>query len=82
MIKWHKVVDIPIKSHTKLYTYPSLEKNTVKTFSQLLKGNVDICVSSDNDLKYPTILMKMHIDTSDHKPIALKPYKRPVVQST
>ena len=26
-----------------------------------------------NDLKYATTLMKIHIDTNDHKPIALKP---------
>ena len=33
---------------------------------------------SDEDFEYQTTLMKMHIDTSDHIPIALKPYRIPV----
>ena len=36
-----------------------------------------IFATSDDYLEYPTILMKMQIDTGDHKLIALEPIQKP-----
>ena len=32
-------------------------------------------VATYQDLKYPIIIMKIHINTNDHKPKPLKPYQ-------
>ena len=54
---------------------PSLDENTKWALSKLLTDNADVFASLDDDLKYPTNLMKLHIDSSDHKAIALKLYR-------
>ena len=37
-------------------------------------------VASNDDLKNPTTLIKIHTDTGDYKPITLKPYRKPLTQ--
>ena len=71
------VEDNHVESPTEFDVDPSLDENT-KTLSKLLTDNAGVFATSDDDLKYPTILMKMHIATSDQKPIALKTYRIPL----
>ena len=52
---------------------------TQKVFRKLLTDNADVFATSDDDLKYPTNLMRMHMDTtSDHATIVLKLYRIPL----
>ena len=67
-----------IKSPTEFDMHPSLNKNTKKALKKLLTDNGDVFATSDVDLKYPPTIMKMHIDTGDHKHIALKLYRKPI----
>ena len=57
---------------------PTLDESTKKELSKLLTDNVDVFANSDDTLKYPTTPLKMHIDTGDHKPLVLKPYRIPL----
>ena len=57
---------------------PSLDENTKKALSKLLTDNADVFATSDDDLKYQTTLMKMHINTGGKKCMALKPYRIPL----
>ena len=53
---------------------PSFVICTKETLIKLLTDNADVCATSDDNLKYPTTLMQMHIDTGHHKSIASKPF--------
>ena len=43
---------------------------------ELVRYNLDLCAEKDTELG-KTITIKMKIDTGDHKPIKLKPYRTP-----